>query len=319
MASVMKKLLLIILIFNFIFLFSCSDNIDNIENVENTAETEIITTTENIVQQPEKLFDLDIVYDEYNDLKLDIYYPTNIIYEKSPLIVAFHGGGWVAGDKSQIMYIFAPLIEELRENGYTIATVQYRYADETIYFPAQVEDCINAILYLKNYLGDVDSIGVMGYSAGAHLAMLSVYAMNKFSASGEMADIKYCLSFAGPAKFYDEELNDYSPQVLYLIENMFHKIYEAYRAGSPYYHIEIINEKYKIPLFLAHDENDDVVPFSQSQVMFNKAAEVGIECELLKLNGVRHQIDFNSGLMNSPSSGEAVRIILDFIYKYSGK
>jgi acetyl esterase/lipase len=329
----MKKIFLLILIIGFMFLFSCSANVDKIENDENPTETTFINTTENIVQKPEKLQDLNVVYDLDSDLKMDIYYPTTIKYKKSPLIVAFHGGGWIAGDKSQIMYIFAPLIKELRENGYTIVTVQYKYASEINPFPEQIRNCINSFDYLKDnaekYNIDIDSVGVMGYSAGAHLAMFSSYAWDNYmnilyaGKFDEPFDIKYCLSFAGPTKFYDDDdVNKYSRDILYLVENLFQCTYEnnpgIYEKGSPYYYLTVDNVK-KVPLFLAQDEKDDVVPFSQSQIMYDKAVEVEIECELMKLNGVYHQIDFNSDYMYSPSSDETVKIILKFIYKYSGK
>ena len=310
------------------FLFSCTNKI---ENIEIPIETEIFTT-KNIVRQPEKLYDLNVVYDESNDLKMDIYYPTNIIYDKSPLIVAFHGGGWIAGDKSQPLYMFAPIIKELLDNGYTFATVQYRYASDINPFPAQIRDCTEVLFYLKQYAKkyniDVDSVGVMGYSAGAQLAMLSAYAWDNFLSElyagkfDEPIDIKYCISFAGPTKMYDDDLNKYPRDILYLVENLFQCKYEDspgfYKGGSPYYYLTGENVK-KVPLLLAQDPKDDVVPFSQSQIMYDKAVEVGIDCELLKLNGVYHQIDFNSSYMTSPSSEEAAKIILDFIYKHSGK
>jgi len=339
----MKKLLLFILILNFMFLFSCSENIKNIKNIENvknteiSTETEIITTTENIIRQPEKLYDFDVVYDEYNNLKMDIYYPTNIKYVKSPLIIAFHGGGWVAGDKSQPLYMFTPLIKELLENGYTFATAQYRYASETTPFPNQIQDAIKAIKYLENnaelYNIDKDSVGIMGYSAGAQLAMLAAYSTEEYFGFDSDSDynyninIKYCISFAGPTKMYDDDVNNYARDIIYLLENLFQCKYEEnpdkYKSGSPYYYLTGENIK-KIPLLLAHDEKDDVVPFSQSQIMYDKAIEIGIDCELLKLIGFRHQIDLNSGRGNEQSPSvktisPSVKTILDFIYKYSGK
>ncbi|MCL2159028.1 MAG: alpha/beta hydrolase, partial [Oscillospiraceae bacterium] len=236
-----------------------------------------------------------------------------IKYENSPLIVAFHGGGWVSGDRSQILYIFAPIIKELRENGYAIATVQYSYAQDRP-FPAQLQDCENAIKYLcenaEYYNIDINSIGVLGYSAGAQLAMLSSYATAE--------NIKYCVSFAGPSKLYGEELYEYSGGIRYVLEWLFDGPYEkneaAYMAGSPYFYLDHIDENAnKAPLLLVHDERDDVVPFSQSQLMYEKAIETGISCELIKLSGVYHQIDFNFyGLENEAEA------VLDFIYKYSG-
>ena len=293
-----KKITAFILILSFIFLFACSKG-----DEDNTVE---------IIQQPEKTNDFNIVYKTVNniELKMDIYYPVNKKYEKSPLIVAFYGGGWISGDKTQIAYIFAPIITELLENGYTVAMPQYRYAEESSYFPAQIDDCEEAIEYLKNYAEkyniDADSIGVMGYSAGAQLAMLASYSSD--------LNIKYCLSFAGPTKMYGEELHEYSLNTLMLIENLFNGTYEEkkddYETGSPYYYLDC-NASSKTPLFLVHDESDHIVPFSQSQIMYDKALEAGIECELLKLNGFYHQIEFDY------SHSEIINTILDFIYKYS--
>jgi acetyl esterase/lipase len=277
---------------------------------------------------PVRTHDLNVVYKTAptvhgeRDLHIDIFYPENIIYEKSPLLIGFHGGGWIAGDRLQIMYIFAPVIEKLRANGYIVATVEYRMASDAVYFPAQIEDCIDAILYLKNNAGkyniNIDSIGLIGYSAGAQLAMLASYAMAEFSVSGETADIKYCLSFAGPAKFYGSEFSEYSRSTAALIEIMIGGTYDEkeseYMRSSPYYHI---GGTVKVPLFLAHDEQDGVVPFSQSRAMYDKAAEAGIPGEFLRLRGFYHQIDLNHIHRTTPPVGEAVDSILDFIYKYS--
>ena len=343
----MKKILVLILILFavvlFLFLFSCSDNLGNeSENVNTGPETRTerptIETDKNYVPVPPSLnvvYKTAPVFDGTAELRMDIYHPTVKKYEKSPLVVCFHGGGWIAGDKSQIMYIFAPVISELRESGYTVATAQYRYANGSIYFPSQIEDGIDAILYLKNnadeYNIDTDSIGVLGYSAGAHLAMLSSYATAEFSAAGEtetndIIDIKYCVSAAGPTKMYGDEPSRYSRSTLYLLENLFQGTYpekeEIYKKGSPYFYIDNTentnaNKTKKVPLLLIHDENDNVVPYEQSQVMFDKAKETGIPCELLTLRGIWHNIDFSTDYMASPDKDEAVDIILDFICKYS--
>ena len=68
---------------------------------------------------------------------------------------------------------------------------------------------------------------------------------------------------------------------------------------------------------LIHDEYDNVVPYEQSVLMFNKASDKNIPCELITLNGVRHNIDFGFGYNMSPPSDEVVGMILDFIYRYS--
>ena len=322
-----KKLLIIALIFGVLFVPACfaggkKDAAETSENESAAAPTDALPA------RPANAEDRGEVYDAENLLSFDIYYPTNPKYEKSPLAVAFHGGGWVSGDKSEIIYTLAPIIKKLRENGYAVATVGYRYAQQSP-FPAQLRDAANAVQYMcdnaEKYNIDTNSVGLLGYSAGAQLAMLASYApvgagLPLYDRE-YFFDIKYCVSLAGPSKMYGGELEDYPGGVRYLLEWLFGGQYgekEAeYISGSPYYYIDARAKK--VPLLLVHDEKDDTVPFSQSEAMYKKALEEKIPCELLVLEGFSHQIDFNPFSAVPPSGEGAAASILDFIYKYSGK
>ena len=317
-----KKFLVLGLVLGIMPFAACSGN----GGGEPASEKPSASAAADLPMAPKKPYDLDEIYDGENGLAFDIFYPTAAIYEKSPLVVAFHGGGWVAGDKSQIMYIFAPIVEDLLKNGYAVATVQYRFAQAAA-FPAQLRDCANAIQHMadnaEKYNIDTNSIGVMGYSAGAQLAMLLSYvpARSGLPLYGReySFDIKHCVSFAGPSKLYGAELEEYSGNIKYLLEWLFGGEYEKkeseYISGSPYFYIT--GETKKTPLLLAHDEADGVVPFSQSRAMQKKALEEKIPCELLALSGFGHQIDFASPYMD-PKSGAAIEAILGFIYENSG-
>ena len=90
---------------------------------------------------------------------------------KYPAIVWVGGGGWVTQD-------FNAHLAELvgfAEGGYVVALIEYRLAGECK-FPAQLIDIKAAIRYLRAHAEelniDADRIGVLGESAGAHLAAL---------------------------------------------------------------------------------------------------------------------------------------------------
>ena len=247
------------------------------------------------------------------ELRFDIFFPTVQVFEKTPLIVGFHGGGWLAGNKSQINFMFSPIIDELRASGYAVATVQYRFASPRVIFPSPFEDCADFIIYIKEnaaaYNIDPANIGVLGYSAGAHLAMLTAYAAD--------LDIKYCVSFAGPTKLYGDDPANYSRSTMMLVENLFGgsltEREDLYKSGSPYFYLEN-TEHNKTPLLLAHDRTDGTVPFSQSEIMFEKAVNSGIETEFIELRGVGHNVDFSvDGMIDKE---EAMRAVLNFIYKF---
>ena len=100
--------------------------------------------------------------------KLDIYYPKESA-KPLPVLVQIHGGGWEAGSKASVPF------QAMAARGYVLASIGYRLSKEAV-FPAQIEDCKAAIRYLranaKKYNIDPDKIGVIGQSAGGHLAAL---------------------------------------------------------------------------------------------------------------------------------------------------
>ncbi len=90
--------------------------------------------------------------------------------EKSPTVVFFHGGGWVAGDlethdrQARLLAI---------ETGAVVVSVDYRRPPETR-FPGAFEDAFAAlrdvIADIAEFGGDSARVGVAGDSAGGNLA-----------------------------------------------------------------------------------------------------------------------------------------------------
>lgn len=99
---------------------------------------------------------------------LDLYAPPGS--GPFPLIIWIHGGGWNGCDKDTDV---APLF---LGSGFALASVNYRLIGGGAPFPAQIEDCFSALLWLRQngpkYHVDPQRIGILGHSAGAHLAGL---------------------------------------------------------------------------------------------------------------------------------------------------
>jgi acetyl esterase/lipase len=98
----------------------------------------------------------------------------------NPVIVFFHGGGFVGGDKvgSISEYLQAAL-----DDGWDIVSVNYRLTtpDGTNAFPAAVQDAKRAVRWVKANAAaqdwDAANVAAMGHSAGGNLAgMLGVTA-----------------------------------------------------------------------------------------------------------------------------------------------
>ncbi len=91
----------------------------------------------------------------------------------SPLVVYFHGGGWVLGAQDSD----DPLCRDLCvRSGAIVVSVNYRHAPEAR-FPAPVDDALAAVTWVADHaieLGGIPGpIAVAGWSAGGNLAAIT--------------------------------------------------------------------------------------------------------------------------------------------------
>ncbi|MGC1272354.1 MAG: alpha/beta hydrolase [Planctomycetaceae bacterium] len=111
------------------------------------------------------------------ELKLDLAVPPGD--GPFPAIVFVHGGGWIMGNRSRYWYE----TEEAARRGFVAATISYRLSRTGVEtpsvdgFPAALEDVKAAIRFLrsnsKEFRIDPKRIGIVGESAGGHLALLA--------------------------------------------------------------------------------------------------------------------------------------------------
>ena len=104
------------------------------------------------------------------DIPVRVYTPRDVGGEKLPVLVVYHGGGWVIGNlethDNQCRYLS-------NEADMIVVAVDYRLAPEHK-FPAGVNDCINAtewvIANAETLGGDPSKVAVTGDSAGGNMA-----------------------------------------------------------------------------------------------------------------------------------------------------
>ena len=104
-----------------------------------------------------------------NDLPIRIYW-AEVTDEPRPVVVFFHGGGWVIGG---IDSHDGQVREMVNRTGAVYVSVDYRLAPEAR-FPAAAEDCYAATHWVAANAAaigaDADRLGVAGDSAGGNLA-----------------------------------------------------------------------------------------------------------------------------------------------------
>ncbi|BBM16688.1 esterase [Enterococcus avium] len=105
----------------------------------------------------------DYVYDEKNQLALDLYEPEKI----EAAIILIHGGGWFRGDKNKE----TALAERLSADGFLVVVPNYRLAPDHI-FPAAMDDLLEVYDWLTASDYPVNGkITALGSSAGGNLSI----------------------------------------------------------------------------------------------------------------------------------------------------
>jgi acetyl esterase/lipase len=122
-----------------------------------------------------------IAYASHDGVKLhgDLYVPKGA--SSAPALVAVHGGGWIAGARSAFQY-WGPY---LAARGVAVFAISYRLATASKTFPQAVQDVLAGVQFIRNKSGafgiDPARIGLLGASAGAHLAALAALGGKTFA------------------------------------------------------------------------------------------------------------------------------------------
>ena len=177
-----------------LFLYSCAESPELLEN----NNPEKYTLVKDILWASPDGF----------DLTMDVYTPTSgkISY---PVVVMFHGGGWLINNKSIMDQSAAYLATN---SDYVVCNVNYRLLsdhDNTVTLNQIVEDVFGAILWVKEnigeYEGDSTRVAVTGDSAGAHLSAMIVNKGTQLSSRAFSVDSpKFHPSYLPPAKSAEE-------------------------------------------------------------------------------------------------------------------
>jgi len=103
------------------------------------------------------------------NIPIRIYRPSRL--ESLPIVVYFHGGGWVFGDLETADATARMLA---RESGAEVVAVHYRRPPDEAIFPGPLDDCYAATRWVYEHAaeigGDSNRVAVVGDSSGGQLA-----------------------------------------------------------------------------------------------------------------------------------------------------
>ncbi len=230
-------------------------------------------------------------------LKLDLYAPKDRP-NAVPLVIYFHGGGWVAGQKERDVLDLLPYFSL----GWAVANVEYRLANNSP-APAAVEDCRCALHWLaaraKQFGFDTLKIILTGGSAGGHLALItgmlppnSVF--DHQCPTGE--NIRWS-SGSEPQVRVAAIVNWFGiSDVAELLEGPNARHYAVEWFGSVVNRKELAEElsplTYVRPglpaIITIHGDSDNIVPYEQATRLHAALDSVGVPNELVTIRGGKH-------------------------------
>lgn len=226
-------------------------------------------------------------------LLLDLYMPNDA--SEPPLLVWVHGGGWARGARSPVSTV------AFVNDGYAMASVDYRLSG-TAPFPAQIHDIKAAIRFLRARAGeygyDAARIGILGVSAGGHLAALAGVTNGDAALEGEVgrhldesSDVAAVVSYFGASNLTSilEQstpfgLNIRTPALESLLGGPPDERVDLARQASPVFHVDAADP----PLLLLHGDQDPQMPINQSHELHGAYKAQGLTAHFEVVHGAEH-------------------------------
>lgn len=277
----------------------------------------------------------NIAYKE--NLELDLYLPTQKVYDKIPVVIHFHGGAWIVGVKESINAArLNGAVNELRAAGYALVSPNYTLARKnTLPFPACIEDAFDAVNWVvenaDKYNFDLNNVGLMGESAGAHLAMMVAYANAEDFDKQLTVPIDYLVNVYGPTELYElykqqmpliqtvkartQFLPEFLENQFELPERLFgfnpkEDTIKAKAMASLYSPLNFIDED-EPPTFIIHGEKDRLVPFQQAILLKEKLEKQKIKYQFHAMPNTDHGFFHASKEQKSEVQNEISNFIIE--------
>ena len=224
-----------------------------------------------------------------------------------PLVILIHGGGWSSGSRENFT---AP---ELVEDGFAVATIDYRLAPE-FKFPAYIQDVKSAIRFLRGHASQYqlnpDKIGLWGSSAGGHLAVLA--ALSDKAGPWDVGDnlevsssVQAVVDWFGPTSF--QGLENASESAKNTVKQAFGDDSLLWRQASPLFLVH----RGAPPFLIMHGLQDKLVPFSQSEQLYDSLRAAEVSAKLVPVKHAGHDFRNVEGTAE-PSQPKLRQQVFDF-------
>lgn len=233
------------------------------------------------------------------ELKLDLYQPRGP-RGKVPVVVYFHGGGWVDGSRQAASLMLMPFLAQ----GWAVVNVDYRLA-RTAPAPAAVEDARCALQWVHRvadeYGFDRRAVVAAGDSAGGHLALLAAM-LPPDSPLDRACPASAAVRWSGlarPAAPVAAVVNWFGvTDVAALLDGLDARHFAVEWFGSNETRSRLATELSPLshvraatpPVITVHGDQDPVVPYRQASSLHALLAQAGVANELVPVKGGNHGV-----------------------------
>ncbi|GAA4012697.1 alpha/beta hydrolase [Allokutzneria multivorans] len=228
-----------------------------------------MTDSREVLTRPAPGPDSSVPYGEHPDHVADLWFPRGD--GPFPVAVVIHGGFW----RAEYDRVHArPMCAALRDAGYLVCAPEYRRTGAGGGWPGTLDDTEAWLEALPELLGsraDTSRIGLIGHSAGGHLALWAA----------TRAEVKGVVSLAGVCDLeLASRLRLDEDAVGTLLGGTPESVPDRYEVANP-----VRLTPTEVKTVLLHGDADDIVPVEASRTY---AAQAGPLCELRELPGTGH-------------------------------
>ena len=245
-----------------------------------------------------------IVYSA-NGQELSLILPWTIGQDRSkmkrvPLILFVQGSAWTTPNLGYEI----PMLSHFAEEGIAVATVSHRSTRDGYPFPAFLVDVKCAIRFLRahaaEYAIDPERVAAFGTSSGGNtVCLLGLTGDDPAFRNGEYDDqsdavcaVTACFPPTDLPALFDYLKN--APEIRAVMAAYFgadeSRWPEVMNACSP---VAIVKEgKAYPPFLLLHGTGDPVVPYTQTEVLYEKLKAAGVEVSAWYVDGAEHEGNF---------------------------
>jgi acetyl esterase/lipase len=243
---------------------------------------------------------------------LDLYVPRST--HPAPLVIFTSGSGWLAdsgrtgADK---------VAAQLNPHGFAVAGVAIRSSGQA-QFPAQLYDIKGAIRWLranaKTYNLDPDRVAIMGDSSGGWTTAMVAVTGNIPALEGDVgvrgpsSAVQAAVPFYPPTDFL--QMDAHMPDGCKAFNSIFGLTDCHSDARSPESKLlgctitacpdkvaaadplTYIGDRHTPPFLILHGEQDAIVPYHQSRLLYDKLAIAGDDARLISFPKAGHGTDF---------------------------